>query len=590
MKKLFILGSVAVLFGLTSCNDFLNDSRFPESTISLTPGFWSDEASVTGQVNRFYTDYTGYGNGAGYGAYGMSFLNDDQCGRTAYANWDYTSAPPALSTFTSPYTQIRYANMVINGVGNGTLAEVSTGKNFIAIGKLHRARQYFNLVKYFGDVPLITEVLDSDSPELYGPRAPRNEVIDLVVSDLNYAIENLSIQSNKGAFCKDLASAILTEVCLFEGTWQKYCGGDQSRANQFLQMAVTAGEAIAGRYTIGTTPESYWAIYNTVNKGLASNSEIIWCRTYSQGLAMHSTIDYTNATDGIGGMSKDAFDCYLFLDGKPAATTSYDNTDKGVLSSEETGGTTLYSISIQNLLDVRDKRLTYTTYQNVFFPQMIWSGPNAPNMASSTGYGIKKYNNFSIAQSDAQVANKNYTSCPLYWGAKLYLEIAEAKAELGTLTDQDVATYLNPLYARAGLPSQTVSSLSTINDPANNMGVSSLIWEVRRCRRCELMYDGNRYFDLVRWRQLDKLDQANYPNTRVGANISQWLGQTPTGATAANDYRNENGYIVSWEPVRTFDSTPASGSPYGLPRNYFYPIPTDQITLNPNLTQNPGWN
>src|SRR3712207_9108863 len=57
-------------------------------------------------------------------------------------------------------------------------------------------------------------------------------------------------------------------------------------------------------------------------------------------------------------------------------------------------------------------------------------------------------------------------------------------------------------------------------DPANNMNVSSLIWEIRRVRRCELMCDlGYRYWDLVRWHQLDKLDSNKYPNINTGANI-----------------------------------------------------------------------
>src|SRR3712207_9020339 len=57
-------------------------------------------------------------------------------------------------------------------------------------------------------------------------------------------------------------------------------------------------------------------------------------------------------------------------------------------------------------------------------------------------------------------------------------------------------------------------------DPANNMNVSSLIWEIRRVRRCELMCDlGYRYWDLVRWHQLDKLDSNKYPNINKGANI-----------------------------------------------------------------------
>jgi hypothetical protein len=102
------------------------------------------------------------------------------------------------------------------------------------------------------------------------------------------------------------------------------------------------------------------------------------------------------------------------------------------------------------------------------------------------------------------------------------------------------------------------------------MGVSSLLWEIRRCRRAEFMLDKNtRYWDLIRWHKLDLLDSAQHPNIQLGANIS------------ASDVQvsNKNGYIdASYGMTRTFSD-----------REYFYPIPSEQIRLNPSLTQNPGW-
>ena len=100
--------------------------------------------------------------------------------------------------------------------------------------------------------------------------------------------------------------------------------------------------------------------------------------------------------------------------------------------------------------------------------------------------------------------------------------------------------------------------------------MSSLIWEIRRARRCELMTDGNRYWDLVRWHQLDKMDSNNYPNINLGANLSN----VPDCQVTL-----EGGYAVAASANRTFDK-----------KYYFYPVPSGQINSSKNATtQNPGW-
>ena len=102
-------------------------------------------------------------------------------------------------------------------------------------------------------------------------------------------------------------------------------------------------------------------------------------------------------------------------------------------------------------------------------------------------------------------SGKNYTHAPLFWLSVIYLNYAEACAELGNITQDDLDKSINLLKDRAGLPH--LNPIVGFSDPANNHGVSDLIWEIRRERRCELMFDNdNRYWDLIRWHQLDKLD------------------------------------------------------------------------------------
>jgi hypothetical protein len=278
---------------------------------------------------------------------------------------------------------------------------------------------------------------------------------------------------------------------------------------------------------------------------------------------MHSLLNWTCSSTSILGITKDAFDSFLFTDGKPLSLTTCDTSDVGELDAAG-------NYSIARPLAVRDHRLSQIVDSVVYYPGKTWARSNTMLMTSSTGYGVAKFDNLAIAYDDAVTANRGYTCAPLYWQAEIYLAYVEAKAELGKLTESDVANYLNPLYRRAGLPDQTLAGLTAMNDTANNMGVSSLLWEIRRCRRCEFMLDKNiRYWDLVRWHQLDLLDSNEHPNILLGANIS--ASDVTVG--------NVDGYInASYGMNRTYSE-----------REYLYPIPSEQVRLNPKLTQNPGW-
>lgn len=570
MKKLFILSAIALVgASLTGCDDFLDDNRYPLSQQTVNPEFWSNPENVQAQINYFYEDFLGYGNGTGSGAFYFTWTTDDQCGRTAFADWKNLNVPSSSSNWSGPYTEIRRANLVIEGVNSSSITG-SQANNFLGIARLYRAMQYFDLVKKYGDVPMVSQVLDpADTEILYGPRTSRNDVMDFVLEDLNFAIDNISTVANKTTFSVDLARAIKAEICLYEGAYARYHQKDATRAAKYFNEVVSAAEPIASKYTIC---DDYTSLYKSLRtagggyNGLSTNSEVIFMKAYEEGVFMHSIMDYSCASDGIAGITRDAFDSFLFLDGTIASKTTLNNTDKGELAADGK------SISIQNLLDVRDQRLAMTTYPNLLYQGMTWAGPNTANMWSKTGYGVSKYDNWTFSNSDATSANRGWTCAPLYWGARLYLAILEAKAELGTITDADLTKYMKPLWDRAGFTvAPTLALLNSTNDPANDVNVSSLIWEIRRCRRCELMMDDDvRYWDLVRWRMLDHMDTTKYPKIIQGANVSMDPNASPT----IGEYLD-----CSYGQTRVFNE-----------RQYLYPVPSGEIQLNPDiLKQNPGW-
>ena len=556
---------------MASCDHFLDEHRFPTDQQTDNPAFWENEINVQGEIDYFYEYFMGYGNGASWnGTFYYQSLNDDQIGKIAsgsvnFADWNYLQVPTSNSVWSASYTAIRRANIIIQNVSISNLAEAKKN-NFLAQARLNRAYQYYDLVRNLGDVPLVTTVLDVNSPELYAGRTPRNEVMDFVLEDLDFAINNISEQSNKIKWSVDLANAIKTEICLYEASYARYHQKDEARAKKFYEETVKAATPIIASYSY---TDDYASIYNSTMDaadgmiGLLSNPEVILLKPYVKSINGHSLCKYTSTATNICGMTKDAFDAYLFLDGKPKASTTENATDMGVMDA--TG------LSIQNLLDVRDKRLAAQIDPYVYYNNFTWSRNNSDPMQSLSGYGVRKFINPLMEYYYCVTDYQSYVNAPLFWLSKVALDYAEARAELGKLDDTDMNKTLNKLYARAGLPTQTVASLSAMNDPANNMGVSSLLWEIRRCRRCELMFDGFRYWDLVRWHNLDLLDTTQHPNINLGANATPALADHPIS--------NVDGYVCSFPDYsRKFSE-----------REYLAPLGSGQIALNPNLIQNPGW-
>ena len=583
MKNILSAAMLAVVgLSLTGCDDLLDNNRYPETLIVDSPQYWDNPDNCELQVNRYYQYFYGYGSGQSTGSFYFQTLTDDQCAG-GFTNWKFTAVPSSSGSYDNMYTRIRGCNIIIEKVQASALTDAQKA-NYIGLARLYRGYEYYNLVRQYGDVILVDHVLDVNSPELYAARTDRKTVMDFAYEDLKYASENITLQKGIQKFSKDLALAMLSNLCLFEGTFWKYCtkaenyyDPDPERAKKYLELCVTHSAPLLDAYPIG---DNYRALYNSAwtadagagITGLSNNPEVIFATEYKIDVFMQGLIAYTCSSSTINGISKDAFDAYLFKDGLPKSKTSMNTTDVGVPQESVEGAVDKGpGLCIQNLLDVRDGRLAQTTDPYIYYKNMTWARSGANPMTSASGYGVSKYDNVNMPLKNRINIGQSYTCSPLYWGAVIALNYAEAKAELGTLNDDDMNKTLNKLYARADLPAQTVASLSAINDDANNMGVSSLIWEVRRCRRCELIMDYDyRYWDLIRWHKLDLLDNTKYPNVLLGANV--------TGAPVAPEVVTGAYINATYGKNRIFE-----------PRQYQYPLPSNQLNLNKQLEQNALW-
>lgn len=561
MKKIFIIGAVAASMGLVSCDDTV--TKDPLDEFVNNSEYWSNTVNLDNQCNRLYELYLGYGNAGSPGWFYFKTLSDDQANATFDA-WTFTNVPASASQWKDAWAEIRGIGYITDGLKSSSL-DAETKKYYEGVARLNRAWQYYQLVRMYGDVPWVDKALDPNDELVYGAREDRDLIMDKVLDDLDFA-NTVITGTTKTVWNNGMVNAMKAEICLYEGTFCKYRtqadngkAPNEERAKKYLAECVKACEAVmAHGYTLNDDYKD-----NYCSTELESNPEMIFVKSYMKDLFMHSTIDYTSSSSNQHGITKDAFDSFLFLDGKPKDLTSYDTNDKGEMN--ENG-----NVSIEKLLSVRDKRLAAIVDPCLGFKDFGYIRVEGALMTSATGYTIGKFDDpFAFDLYYRQNINTNYTDAPIFWLAPVYLAYAEAKAELGTINQGDLDKTINKLQARAGLPAMTTTP---DHDPENEIGVSDLIWEIRRCRRCELMLDNwFRYWDLVRWHQLDKLDTTKNPDILLGANLSGIPGVTIN--------LNEEGYIISSEnAIREYSA-----------KHYLYPIPSGQITLNPNLGQNPGW-
>ena len=572
MKKI-ILSLMAGMVLFTSC-DLLNNDPYDSFT---KDNYFTSETNVEMYANYFYAEWTGYANNSG--DFYFQFLNDNQA-NTGIQPWDFKQPTPSNGTWDACYQEIRRANILLENIGKVDMPAASMDY-YVSLARLYRGWQHFCLVRKFGDCYWVDkELTTEDATILYGKRHPRNEVMDKVLDDLNYAVEHMGDKNadSRTAYNVHVANAIKSQVCLFEGTYAKYHQKDNDRAKTYLEASRVASKAIIDNKMFALTPgaKGYRANYNSLD--LAGNTEMIMYKTYIKNIVGHGTIAYNASSTTTKGINKDAFNAYLMKTG--ALPTGEDKGELGVDGKP----------SIEKLLELRDPRLAehidgYLTYQgnDRIRYEDIPGQENGMLNTSTTGYGCLKFDNPNIPCDDRKTIGQNETDAPIFWLAEILLNHAEACAELGGEHEGSAINSLNELRSRVGMPpyENRHDPLNVANPDYGIVAVSNLIWEVRRERRIELMFDKNdRYWSLIRWHELGRLDTKAYPNQTKGAWIDDsWPHHAELG-------RDAEGYI-DLTINRDKPESPYSRE-YNV-KHYLAPIPTGQIALNPEIGQNPGW-
>jgi hypothetical protein len=547
LNKAFLY--LLLLLAGTSCKKYIDVSN-PDSLSD--PDFWKSENNVRTYNWEFYNMFPGFGDkGSLNGDFYFTTFTDDQCASnlTPYP----AIAPPTSGDWS--FTMVRKANIMLERIDAVPMSDEAKN-HWKGIARFFRALQYFRLVQNFGDVPWYGHSIEAeDSAQLFKPRDPRKLVMDSVLDDINFAVNNLRVTEGPitNTVVKDVALALKARICLYEGTYRKYHPelGLTADANRFLQEAKDAAGALVSKSAYALNP-NYQTIYNADK--LEGNKEILLYKRYESTYLGHSTITYLYSSTVISGLNKSAVESYLCTDGKPISLSPLYQGDG----------------NLNNTIANRDKRLKLsidTTY-------LYYKGHVLNSLSSTTGYRVTKFlPDTTTIKSYPVGAGANLTDAPLFYLSEVYLNYAEAAAELGQLDQAGLDATINKLRARAGVAKLTLDPGFT--DPKKDANISSLIWEIRRERRVELMMDGFRYQDLMRWKQGAKMSTVSNPDIILGAKV-------PANSSIK---LNPAGYLLPYDASasRTFNED----------KYYLSPVPTNQILLYPQemqkAMQNPGW-
>ena len=449
----------------------------------------------------------------------------------------------------------------------------------IYVGEIYffKAYTYFELLRSFGDLPWFSEPLTTDSPELYDPRLPRNVVADSILANLDKAIEFLDPgnATAPGRISRDAALAFQSRVALYEGSWERYHEGTNfvppgSDPDKYFRKAAEAAKRLIdeGSFSIHSTGEpylDYWRLFN--QESLESNPEVILWRDYNFELGItHQAQNLIIGEGANSSVSKQLVDSYLDINGMPISLSGLyqgDNTvEEAVIDRDPRLAQTIYQIGDPQKIDGADT----IKYQRPFL--------NMPALqANTTGYQM-----FKGTQPEARDAGPggpgHTTANPIFRYAEVLLNYAEAKAELGEADQAVLDMSINRLRDRVGMPHMTVA-IGFVDPDWEFPTLSPLINEIRRERKVELACEGFRFDDLMRWRAHHLINRP-----LSGASFAQFEALTwepPLGEISVD----ADGYIFPWMGTPGWQFDPS--------KHYLNPLPTQELTLNPNLEQNPGY-
>lgn len=608
MKKYWLI-LLLTAFVYSGCEDFLDR---PPLTQMTDETYWTNENNVRLFANGFYTNYfVGYNNtwGTDYAPLRGYFFSDDftstgkQIGfetQPPPSRADVRETAPWLSTYAGPtwdFAWVRKSNLFLERIEEmkGAHLDEKAYAHWSAVARFFRGYEYSRLVSVFGDVPYFGHLVsDGELDLLYKDRDDRTLVMDNVYDDFEYVLENMRLSDGDAQYLnRYIAAGFISRFMLFEGTWQKYHENNNEKAQKYLELAVRAADLVmeSGKWSFGSDFRSLFGSEN-----LAGNREVLLFRHYDAAIGVtHHVASYSNATEGQARSANLALaKAFIVNDGLPYQLSSVPNADK---------------LDITNMIATRDPRFEATFVDK-------------PKREASTLLYASKFIDregvtyYGKAYPPKYRSNTNSNDAPVMRLGEVVLNWIEAKAELATLggtavTQADLDASINairkrPLDAVAiakGIVKTAPLQLAALpDDPDRDLDVPILLWEIRRERRMEFVFEHTRLLDIKRWKKISYMDGAANPDILLGLWINfesefpSWLVPEKINKLRV---KKADGTVVTYNGTNAADmegyyvpENISNRDPY-TERVYLAPVGDTQISEYADkgytLSQSPGW-
>lgn len=592
MKKLKYI-FLFTLIGVFACDDEFLDV-VPETSIG-EENFFNTEEDLQIYINSLY-------NFPGTGNYNADRATDNAAttGNTELKTMMVSTPSSTSITGGWNWGTLRSINLFLE---NFERADISPEKlnHFEGLARFFRAQFYMEMVKRYSDVPYYDFVIDTDDTEaLTRPRDPRTVVVDKIFDDYQFAADNVFESQPSGAVNQWVVKAFMARAALFEGTFRKYHDelGLTASANVYLSKARDLAKDIMdnGPFSIhntGNVNSDYASLFT--DPDLGDNSEVIFA-VYSEDQVRNSGWSETIFGNYEVSPTKDLLQSYLMADGS--------------FYSSQAGYETF---SFVDEFENRDPRLSQTYAFPGFF--LINTGTYSQGGGVYVQQLAKNFSGYHQIKGFVNVTDQaviNSLDFPVIRLAEMLLTYAEARAELGELTQADLDMSINLLRDRAGMPNMTMTTATDPFQQAKYPGVSAVLLEIRRERRVEMALEGYRYDDLMRWKAGKLLEEEpkgiyfdglgkhdltgdgiedivllseseSIPDPKeqnsLGTTLVYYKAGNPGESVGVFLSNGNSGHIITVNERGTFQE----------PKYYYRPVPAAQVTLNPNLTQIFGW-
>lgn len=566
MKTIYkgLFYTVLSMLTASSCNDVFLECPPRDEVTDAT--FWQTEGHVRSVANTFSASLQGK-----YWLNITEIMADSApwavttAFRTIGAGNYTTETSQINSIWKTAYDNIGRTNYFLNNYNRAENVSAEIRERYAAEAYFYRAYNYWVLTTFFGDVPFITEELSVESPDVYRGRDSKKTVVEAITRDLEEHYKNLpeyvqAASAEYGRISQCTALALLSRIYLYNEMY------DEAVSACVRAMANT----YYGVYSTGHPESDYMDMFNYTARASrnANNNEILLSYIYNYDLGETARTSHNLSREcWVPGdyarfvPTNSMIEAYLTKDGQiwdPSTANSYEDVfkdrDPRMVQSILPPGTPWEGLEDGDITSDDNSIFNYPKFVNDKRGCMTYSG-----------YYMRKY----VEPSTVKYVGHDDNDIVMIRFAEVLLNYAEAKEQLGTLTQDDLDISINLLRNRVGMV-----KLELANLPAG----SDIRTEIRRERRVELFFEGHRFFDIIRWKQGELLAED-----LLGVN-KRWLDQGRLSVNLNTDltWKTKNGqqYLLI-ETGRQFDPN----------KHYLLPVPFKQMQLNPNLApQNPGWN